>query len=191
MATAFADRRDEAAADELLRRYYAPAWHFAADLLGDREEALDVVQEAFVRVVRRIDQYDRTRTFAPWFYGILRHACVDHLRRRHRRLRLLTEFAAAREMEDGGGGCTRAASPAWGGADLWGLLDSLSAADRLVLICRHLHGMTVAETAEVLGIAEEAANKRAQRALAKLRQTMLRHDGPGAADRVSGPGGGA
>lgn len=147
---------------ELTRRYYAPAWHFARGRLSDGNLAQDVVQAAFLRVIRALHQFDANRSFASWFYTILRNLCTDVSREQHRQRKLLAKLALAQSVA---GSPPVTKDP----ADLGDLLAALSPDDREALICRHLHGMTAGEAAAVLGISPEAAKKRGQRALDKLR----------------------
>ncbi|MCY4121269.1 MAG: RNA polymerase sigma factor [Acidobacteria bacterium] len=57
-------------------------------LLGSADEAEDAVQEIFLRVRRRYDQFDRARPFENWIVGVASHYCVDRLRQRSRETRL-------------------------------------------------------------------------------------------------------
>ena len=62
---------DPAAFDALAARYMRRAFAVAYRLLGNREDAEDLVQEAFMAVLRKIDGFERGRGFAPWFFRIL------------------------------------------------------------------------------------------------------------------------
>jgi RNA polymerase sigma-70 factor, ECF subfamily len=154
--------------NELTRRYYAPAWHFALGRTGHRELAQDVVQAAFLRVIRALHRFDANRSFASWFYTILRNLCADAAREQSRQQNLRERLTRATPPPD--------SSPEKAFGDLDRLLAALSPEEREALICRHLHGMTAGETGQVLGVSGEAAKKRAQRALDKLRELVSRGD---------------
>lgn len=49
------------------------------------EDAGDAAQETLVKVLRNLDRYDPTRSFATWVFGIARNTCIDEHRRRKRR----------------------------------------------------------------------------------------------------------
>lgn len=157
--------------DELIRRYYSTAWHFARGRVGDCDLALDIVQAAFLRAVRALDSFDANRSFASWFYTIVRNLCADAKRERFRQQTMLEGLAKASSSQ-------AASSPAQARetGDLDALLAALSTDEREALICRHLHGMTAGEAGRVLGVSAEAAKKRAQRALDKLRQFVSRNE---------------
>lgn len=79
--------------EAIVRRYMKDAYFIALGLVGNREDALDLSQEAFIRAYRNIKRFNPKWGFFPWFYRILRNLCFDHLRRkRHRRASSLEEL---------------------------------------------------------------------------------------------------
>jgi RNA polymerase sigma-70 factor (ECF subfamily) len=162
----FAREGEDAAFEALAERYYAPALAVARARVCDDALAQDVVQEAFVRVIRERRRYDPRRSFAAWFYTVLRNVSTDAIRRRARHRDKMELFACGETVSPVGAG---------GFSDCGELLAALAAQDREVLICHYIHGMSLREVAEVLGIQEEAAKKRAQRALKKLKVAMSRN----------------
>ena len=63
--------RDPKAFDELVRRYLRRAFSVAYHVMQHREDAEDLVQDAFIAVLEQIDRYDPERPFAPWFFRIV------------------------------------------------------------------------------------------------------------------------
>ena len=158
-------RLDEGAFARLVERFLGPAHGLAQQLLGDRALAEDAVQETFLRLVRRRERYDPSQPFAPWFYTVLRNVCTDLLRRRAREAQAMA--AASQE----GAVCE---APRMLPGDALELLGRLGTEDRAVLELRVVHGLSLREAAAALGISEEAAKKRAQRALRRLREEIGR-----------------
>jgi RNA polymerase sigma-70 factor (ECF subfamily) len=72
---------DEEAFRGLLRRYRGRALFLAAQILRDRTEAEDVVQEAFLRVFRSIGKFRGDASFYSWLYRIVVNLCLDRSRR--------------------------------------------------------------------------------------------------------------
>ena len=66
-------RGDAGAFDELVRRYLRPALALAWEFVESRDDAEDIVQDAFHRVLRGLDGYDDRRPFHPWFFTIVRN----------------------------------------------------------------------------------------------------------------------
>ena len=160
----FQARLDSYAFDKIVSAYMKPAVGVARQILSDRTLAEDAVQESFLRVIRKRDQYIPGSPFSCWFYTIVRNICADMLRKRHRETRGIREIAAGRERES-----RRADSP-----QIPELLNVLARSDRDVLVLRIVHGLGFRDVASALGISEEAAKKRAQRALRRLRARI--HD---------------
>jgi RNA polymerase sigma-70 factor (ECF subfamily) len=71
---------DEAASAELVAEHQRTVMQLAANLLGDREEALDLSQEVFLRVFRTIHRFRGQSTLRTWIYRIV----VNQARNRHR-----------------------------------------------------------------------------------------------------------
>lgn len=67
---------------ELVRRYQALVYNIAYRLAGDRQEALDLAQEAFVRAYAALGSFDRARPFGPWIGRIATNTALNWLQRR-------------------------------------------------------------------------------------------------------------
>jgi RNA polymerase sigma-70 factor (ECF subfamily) len=76
---------DELAWEHLVRRYQGRVCSVAYSYTGSDEEAMDVAQEVFIRVWKRLDSCRDPERFAAWLLRIARNACLDHLRRRKAR----------------------------------------------------------------------------------------------------------
>ena len=71
--------------EPIVTKYMKQAYSIALGLVGNREDALDLSQEAFFRAYSNIHQLNPKKRFFPWFYQILRNICFSHLRKRIRR----------------------------------------------------------------------------------------------------------
>jgi RNA polymerase sigma factor (sigma-70 family) len=74
-------RGDEVAFAELVRRHMRHAFGLAYRILGQREDAEDVVQEAFMAALGAIDTFDEARSFAPWFSRIVVNRALNARKR--------------------------------------------------------------------------------------------------------------
>lgn len=79
---------DDRACDILVRRHLRAATLFAAQLLGDRDDAEDVVQSALVLAVQRSATFGVHRPFAPWLFAVVRRLALKRHERRSRRVLL-------------------------------------------------------------------------------------------------------
>src|SRR4051812_4770280 len=69
----------------LFTRYHERVTAYVARIIGDREHAQEVVQEAFIAALHGLRKNDETIEFRPWIYRIARNGAIDHLRARARR----------------------------------------------------------------------------------------------------------
>lgn len=72
---------DQEAFKELVQRYQRKVYGIAFGMLHNAEDAMDVTQEAFIRVHRYLDRFKGSSSFFTWLYRITVNLCIDHLRR--------------------------------------------------------------------------------------------------------------
>ena len=152
-----------AAFDSLFSMYFRPAVAVARQILRDSALAEDAVQETFIRVARGCQQYSPSKPFSNWFYAILRNACTDTLRKDRRYGRAIQELFHLRRSRPE----TVSSVP----PEL-DCLQRLPQAEREVLVLHIVEEMQFDEVAAAMGISKEAAKKRAQRGLRRLRERM-------------------
>lgn len=84
---------DELAFDEIMNRYRNPLTNYLYRMLNDYEEAVDLVQEAFVRVYFALERYHTDYAFSTYIYRIASNLAISEIRKRKRRKLLsLTGF---------------------------------------------------------------------------------------------------
>jgi len=74
-------KKVEAAFEAVVDKYKEKAYFIALGLVGNRDDALELSQEAFFRAYLNIDKLRSSSKFFPWFYQILRNLCFSHLRK--------------------------------------------------------------------------------------------------------------
>lgn len=155
---------DEEAFEQIVSQFTAPGLAAARRILLDAALAEDALQETFLRVIRRRKQYHTKRAFSPWFYTILRNVCLDIARKRARQERILRQTGERRAplVAPSDTAQTEAAE----------LLEALPQNQRDVLVLRAVHGLAFRDVAAAMGISVEAAKKRAQRGLRKIREKL-------------------
>ena len=171
---------DSAAFDSLVAKLRRRAFYVAHSLVGSREDAMDLSQEAFMKVFRARDTFRDGEPFLPWFHRILRNTCFSFLRKRGR-LRKVSISSRAPGAEDEGDWeleDARAESPSdrlaaqeWSTA-FGEALESLSARDREILVLRHHRELSYREIAESLGIPQGTVMSRLFHARRRLREHL-------------------
>jgi RNA polymerase sigma-70 factor (ECF subfamily) len=131
----------------------------AIQILGNPDDARDVVQDAFAVVLGRPDAYDASKgPLRPWFLRLVRNRCIDLLRS-HRRTTSSDE-----EPADTSADPQTAAEIAQRDAALKAALNSLDAGQREIIVLRDYLDLSYAEIASVLDIAAGTVMSRLHRA---------------------------
>ena len=81
---------------DLYRRHAASVYRRALSLLGQEAEAHEVLQDIFVSLLERPDQFEGRSTMSTYLYGATTHACLNRLRNQRNRTRLLAQQQAVR-----------------------------------------------------------------------------------------------
>ena len=179
-----AQRGVAGARDELARRYRQPAFLFAYQLLGNRDDALDVAQDAMVRFFGALGRFDSGRPVLPWLFRIVRNRAID-VRRRTRPTESLDDGSAP-PLEPV---TAPDASPeALAGQRqlrerVWRAVGELSRKQREVLVLRDYQDLSYGEIAAVLGIPRGTVMSRLHGARSALRRRVMASMAPPAADR--------
>jgi RNA polymerase sigma-70 factor, ECF subfamily len=80
-----ATRGDRHALEELFRRYREPAYRVAYRLLGNMEDALDAVQDGFIKALTHLRGFEYRCSFKTWLLRVVSNAALDLGRQRRRR----------------------------------------------------------------------------------------------------------
>jgi len=168
---------DRSALDELFRRYRPMAYRVAYRLLGQEADALDAVQEAFVKVLLNLDSFQGRSSFKTWLLRVVSDAALDLGRKRGRR-------ATVAEPDPDGDpdpGVLVTDDPAKGlvNADLRRALDAalaeLPEAQRQTFVLHADGELSYKEVAEVLGISIGTVMSRLFYARQKLKAVLTPH----------------
>lgn len=98
---ALAVRGDGAALDELFRRHRDHAYRVAYRLLGNSEDALDALQEGFIKALTHVHGFERRSSFKTWLLRVVSNAALDLGRQRRRREKLSADASDRATSESG------------------------------------------------------------------------------------------
>ncbi len=175
---------ERAAFEALLRRHRAPLFTYILRLLGtgDRARAEDIVQDAFVRVLRGAGEWEERARFSTWLFTIGRNLCLDAMRRdRHRRAESLDgshgqadgESRPLRDLVPGDhAGPERLAVSAGLRPLLEAAVACLPDEQREVFVLRECSGVPFKDIAELTGVSENTVKSRMRYALEALRRSL-------------------
>src|SRR5689334_7383194 len=171
-------RGEVRAFEVLLSRHRKPVYNFILRFIGDRETAEDLLQEAFMRVIKGAEAYKRQAKFTTWLYTIARNLCVDQTRRRKHRKHASPD--APMGTEDDSGTLLDVVPSGEMASDrksvnkqlyqrLQGAIGALSEEQREVFLMREFLDMPFKQIADVVGVPENTVKSRMRYALEKLR----------------------
>jgi len=162
---------DRAAFVDLFSGYRASAYRYCAGMLGSPDDAMDVVQEAFLVAFKGIRRVDPERGFAGWFHGILRHLCLATLR--HRRTVLNPDLLS--RISDPGPSPESQTADAERREVVARCLDQLTSVQREVILLREFESLSYREIAERLDVPIGTVMSRLYEARRALVREMREH----------------
>ena len=148
---------DRAAFSTLVARYQKPIYNAAYRLLGNADDADDVAQVVFLRIMERLDDYDPQYKFFSWIYRIAVNEAIDLLRRTSREEPLAddADFPAPESA-----GPERQYEAGQLGLRIQRALMEMKMEDRVVLTLRHFAECSYREMAEILSLEEKTVKSR-------------------------------
>jgi RNA polymerase sigma-70 factor, ECF subfamily len=175
---------DRAAFRVLFERYHRRAYALAHGVVRNPDDALDVVQDAFIKAHRYLDKFEGTSSFYTWLYRIVMNLAIDHLRKT-RRARAV-DFTDRTVQEDDtrvgddelvprilGGHPGRALQDKEIRARIEQALSELSENHRAVLVMRELEGLSYEEMAQVMGCSKGTIMSRLFHARRNMQKRLL------------------
>jgi RNA polymerase sigma-70 factor, ECF subfamily len=184
-----ARKGDRDAFRTLFERYHRRAYALALGVLRHTDDALDVVQDAFVKAHKYLDKFEGNSSFYTWLYRIVMNLAIDHLRK-HRRVKPV-EFDEARldeaHADEGllprilGGNPGRALMDKEIRQRIDAALDELSDNHRAVLVMRELEGLSYEEMAQAMSCSKGTIMSRlfhARRNMQKRLLDLVEHPSP-------------
>lgn len=154
---------DPYAFDQLVLRHQSAAWGVAYRFLGDADEAEDMVQEAFLRVLDAADRYRPTASFRTYLYRVLTRLCIDHKRKFH-------PIPTDKLPDTPAPGPTQVQhiERAETESAIQKALEALPHKYRMVIVLRYFEGLNGAQIADAM----KTSPKGVERLLARARQSL-------------------
>jgi RNA polymerase sigma-70 factor (ECF subfamily) len=172
---------DASAFEELVNRYERKIFRLALNITGNREDAEDAMQEAFLKSYAHLKEFQGDSRFYTWLVRITVNEALMRLRKRRPNQISLDEPMESeedlmpRELEDWG----PSPEQRYAQSELQGILseviEKLDPAFRIVFILRDIEELSTEETAALLGLSVPAVKSRLLRARLKLRQKLNRY----------------
>lgn len=158
---------DRLAFAQLVDVYYPRCIRFARHMLGNREDAEEAVQDAFVRVYQSLPRFREDARFEPWLFRILANRCRTLMAKR-RRHDVVIEYGV---VPDRPAPPTEVLERDWT-EEIHRVLATLPAEQREAFLLRHVEDMAYEDMAAVTGVGLSALRMRVKRACDLLRARL-------------------
>jgi len=160
---------DASSFEPIVRRYQRVLYNVAFRMVGNREDARDVVQGALVKAWENLATFDPRYRFFSWIYRIVVNESLNARSRRAPTSALDPDLPASGGPEESARSGERAAC-------LQSALLRLSPDDRNVLVLRHFAELSYAEIAEALGLSDKTVKSRLHEARLRLGRMLEPRD---------------
>ncbi|MGD9684601.1 MAG: RNA polymerase sigma factor [Candidatus Obscuribacterales bacterium] len=167
----------------LVRRYQNRIYNSAYRMLGNKEEAEEVVQDTFVKVHNGLSGFRRQASFAAWLFRISHNLCIDNLRSRKRQRGLLFFFPSssnadgdgdrpAPELRDDGPDPQQIVDLSEQSSVVAGALAKLPESQRAVLVLHDMEGFSYQDIASIVGTSIGTVRSRLHYGRLKMRELL-------------------
>jgi len=169
---------DRLAFGELVELYKEKLYNLAYRMMGNRQEAEDIAQEAFLRAYKNLQSYDSKHKFSTWIYRIATNLCIDRMRKKK------PDYSLDAELEglDGGDMYTRLASGertpeeelvrTETHGEVHAAIEALPENYRAAVILKYMHDMSLQEIADILEVPVSTVKTRIHRGREALRNLL-------------------
>ena len=159
---------------EIVKRYEGLIFNTCRRVIGSTEDAEEITQDTLLQIFHKIHQFQGRSSFKTWLYKVVHNYCRNRISKlaRKREGQNSYEEHAANDEDDREADNRRAAlSQAVEEA-----LSKLKKSEREVIVLKFMSGLTLQETADVLGVKLSAAKMRLYRALESFKEAYSRID---------------
>jgi RNA polymerase sigma-70 factor (ECF subfamily) len=163
-----AQHGDADAFGQLVTYYQRTVYNIAYRLTGNRQEAEDVAQEAFVKTYQALDRFDAQRPFEPWLYRITTNTALNWIKRRRPESELEEEIPPDSTTPNPEAQAITAETT----DRLRAAISNLPPDYRVVIELRHFQGLSYREMSEALDVPLSDVKSWLFRARRKLRKVL-------------------
>jgi RNA polymerase sigma-70 factor (ECF subfamily) len=168
----------------LFERYQRRAYSLAYGVVRNPDDALDIVQDAFIKAHRYLDKFEGTSSFYTWLYRIVMNLAIDHIRKSRRSKAVDFSDLTVKEGDEAvgeedllprilGGHPGRALMDKEIRRRIEEALGELSDNHRAVLVMRELEGLSYEEMAQVMGCSKGTIMSRLFHARRNMQRRLL------------------
>jgi len=154
----------------LVERYKTRAYYAALMYTHNRDDALDLSQEAFYRAYKALDRFNNSKNFYTWFYKILKNICINFVTRKKTHNQVSADREDRPELVSSAPNPEEILERSEQSELLWKAIHELKEKDKEIIILKEFQEMSYQDIAEVLNIPQGSVMSR----LYYARQRLLK-----------------
>jgi RNA polymerase sigma-70 factor (ECF subfamily) len=166
-------RGDKNAFRMLVEKYQQQAFRLAFRMLGDEDEARDVVQESFIKIWEKFNTYNDKEKFSNWMYRIVSNRAIDSIRAQKRRPLISLENLIPETLSTEENGVDIILENREAGELIRSITSGLPEKQQLVFSLRDLEGFSQKEVQEISGLAEDTIKSNLYHARKTIREKLV------------------
>ncbi len=165
--------------EQLIEKYEKKAYNIALRILKNPDDAMDISQEAFIKVFKSIKTFKQESSFSTWLYRIVTNTCMDFLRKNSNKVYSIDspiqtdEGDFSREIEDKSNSTEELFERKMTKELVHKSIDKLEHEHRIIVILRDIEGFSYKEIAKILNCTLGTVKSRLSRARDNLRDIIL------------------
>ncbi len=165
---------DVNAFEKIVFAFEKPLYRLAYHMTGNRDDALDVVQEIFLKVMKNIHRYDPRYPFHTWIYTLASRTCISFLRKRNFRQKIRFQFIKRQQETSEYHSRDTESILEWNELvhHIQKALTTLPPRTRVAFVLREFEGLSTADIARILHISEVTVRRLCQNARRKLMERL-------------------
>jgi len=174
-----ASKGDAAAFEALVTKYDKGVYNLAFRLVSDRDDAMDIAQEVFLKAYQALPRFRGDSRFSTWIYRVCVNASLDHLRRKQKMASYsldeplsFKESPVTREIEDESGSVEDSVETKSLGQAVLAVLRDLEPQHRVIILLSDVKGYSYQEIADILGLCMGTVKSRLHRSRNMVRKLL-------------------
>ena len=165
--------------DVLISMYSERAFAVAFGVMGNKHDASDMVQEAFIKVFKNISKFNFQSAFNTWLHRIVKNSCIDELRKRKKGSTISIDATMnsgdgeyVMQIPDDSPGIQEILEREESQKFMWDALAELKENHRIVLVLTDIKGYDYTEVADIVGVPVGTIKSRISRGRLKLAEII-------------------
>lgn len=172
-------KKDAIAFEKFVEMYQKDIYNLSLRFLGNEQDALDITQELFIKVLKKIDTFEGNSKLSTWVYRITVNYCKDFVKKNRRRTHISLDKPIGNadgdflnEIEDGGPTPQTILEKKLENELLQNAIESLEGEQKEIIILRYINELSYSEIGEILKLPEGTIKSRLSRARKKLAEIL-------------------